>query len=155
MTPVPSAARAATEVPTLRVLDDAIRASWSIETCDPVDRHEWTPANAARGQCGTTALVLSDLLGGVLLEAQVFRDGVQVEYHYWNRLPSGFDVDLTREQFSRGETFSEPVELHPQPPGPVHGPGYRLLAQRVHDLLGPAGAAAGRLLRTDPEALPR
>jgi hypothetical protein len=134
-----------TGTPALSAIEAAVRASWSIETCDPIDRHEWSTANPARGQCGTTALVVSDLLGGLLLEAEVFRDGVQVEYHYWNRLPSGVDIDLTREQFTRGETFSEPVEVQPRDPGPVHGPGYRLLAERVRTRLGPAGAAAGQL----------
>lgn len=134
-----------TGTPALSAIEAAIRASWSIETCDPIDRHEWSAANPARGQCGTTALVVSDLLGGSLLEAQVFRDGVQVEYHYWNRLPSGVDIDLTREQFTRGETFSEPVEVEPRTPGPVHAPGYALLAERVRARLGPAGSEAGRL----------
>lgn len=141
-----------TQVLTLTGIEDALRAGWSIETCDPVDRHEWTPANPSRGQCGATALVLSDLLGGVLLEADVFIDGVQVEYHYWNRLPGGLDVDLTREQFRRGETFSEPREVVPQPPGPAHAPGYVLLAERVRARLGAAGAPAGRLAGRQKEA---
>lgn len=132
-------------VPTLRALENAVRASWSIETCDPVDRHEWSSDNPARGQCGVTALVLSDLLGGVLLEAEVFLGGEKVEYHYWNRLPGGFDVDLTREQFTRGETFSAPREITPQAPGPEHAPGYVLLADRVRARLGPVAAAAGHL----------
>lgn len=136
------------EVPTLRALEDAVRASWSIETCDPVDQHEWSTDNPARGQCGVTALVLSDLLGGVLLEAEVFLGGEKVEYHYWNRLPSGFDIDLTREQFTRGETFSDPREVEPQAPGPEHAPGYALLAERVRSRLGRAGDKAGRLLQS-------
>ncbi|MEO6713611.1 MAG: hypothetical protein ABIM89_09310 [Mycobacteriales bacterium] len=131
------------DVLTLRAIEDAIRDSWSIETCDPVDQHEWSRDNAARGQCGVTALVVSDLLGGVLLEAQVFRGGVQVEYHYWNRLTSGLDLDLTREQFTRGETFSAAIEVPPLPPGPAHAPGYALLAERVRARLGPAASAAG------------
>lgn len=133
-------------VPTLRSLEQAFRESWSLETCDPVDQHEWTPDNPSRGQCGATALVLADLLGGVLLEARVYRGGVQVEWHYWNRLPSGFDVDLTREQFTDGETFSEPVEVAALPPGPAIAAGYRLLAERVRDRLGASAAAAGKLV---------
>lgn len=45
-------------------LERAIRASWSERTCDPVDLPDWSPENAARGQCGVTALVVQDLMGG-------------------------------------------------------------------------------------------
>ena len=61
---------------TLEALQAAIRASWSLETCDPTDAAEWTPANPSRGQCAVTALVVHDLFGGQLLEAEVcFHDG--------------------------------------------------------------------------------
>lgn len=36
------------------------RASWSADTCDPVDL-PWSAANPSRRQCGVTALVLQDL----------------------------------------------------------------------------------------------
>ena len=65
-----------------------------IETCDPSDAALWTPANPSRGQCAVTALVVHDLLGGLLLEAEVHHaDGSPQGFHYWNRL-AGLDVDL-------------------------------------------------------------
>lgn len=131
--------------PDLAEITAALRESWSYETCDPQDQLEWTPDNPARGQCGVTALVLSDLLGGVLLFAEVFEDGVRTGYHYWNRLPTGEDVDLTREQFRPGETLTDPVEVQPQPPGPIHADAYAILAAGVRDRLGEAGREAGRL----------
>jgi hypothetical protein len=91
----------------LKVAEVAIRASWSLETCDPTDALQWTQANPSRGQCAVTALVLHDLFGGQLLEAEVhFRDGSRQGFHYWNRL-AGVDVDLTREQFTRHEVLQE------------------------------------------------
>ena len=55
-----------------------------------------------------TALVVHDLLGGQLLEAEVHHaDGSPQGYHYWNRL-AGLDVDLTYEQFADGEVVGAP-----------------------------------------------
>ena len=45
--------------------------SWSLQTCDPTDAPVWTPDEPSRGQCAVTALVVHDLLGGQLLEAEV------------------------------------------------------------------------------------
>ena len=56
---------------TLRALEDAIRHSWARDTCDPTDVEVWSTTNPARGQCPVTALVVHDLLGGQLLEAEV------------------------------------------------------------------------------------
>jgi hypothetical protein len=127
----------------------AVTAAWSLDTCDPVDRHEWSPDNPARGQCGVTALVVSDLLGGRLVEARVFLGGEPVEYHYWNELPDGTHVDLTRQQFTRGETFGEEIVLPPRRPDDWMAPAYRLMAERVAATLAPAGADAGLWLRDD------
>ena len=92
---------------TLSELEQAIRASWSLDTADP--ENDWTPGNPSCGQCDITALVVHDLLGGELLGSDVYLDGERVEGHMWNRLPSGVEVDVTREQFKRGEVIGEPV----------------------------------------------
>jgi hypothetical protein len=90
-------------------LEAAIRAAWALDTSDPVDADEWSEANASRGQCGCTALTIHDLLGGELLIAEVLRtDGSRQGVHYWNLLPDGTEVDLTREQFDRNEVVQEP-----------------------------------------------
>jgi hypothetical protein len=89
-------------------VEDAIRASWSPESCDPVDLADWSPQNPARGQCGVTALVLQDHLGGELMIGDVVHaDGSRQGVHYWNRLPDGREVDLTWEQFVDGERLVE------------------------------------------------
>jgi hypothetical protein len=48
------------------------------------------PVIPSRGQCGSTALTIHDLLGGQLLIAEVLRtDGSRQGVHYWNLLPDG------------------------------------------------------------------
>jgi hypothetical protein len=91
---------------TLAQLEEAIRESWSLDTADEDDG--WTPENPSRGQCDITTLVVHDLVGGQLLGADVYLDGARIEGHMWNRLVSGIDVDLTRDQFKRGEVVGEP-----------------------------------------------
>jgi hypothetical protein len=97
------------EVP-MRELTDVeqqLRASWSIETAST-----WTRENPARGQCSVTALVVQDLLGGLILKTRV---GPQ--WHFYNSI-DGKRVDLTASQFeslilyddvpaTRGEAFED------------------------------------------------
>jgi ADP-ribose pyrophosphatase YjhB (NUDIX family) len=90
-------------------LEHAIRAAWCLWTADPVDQPDWTDANPASGQCASTALVVQDRLGGELLIADVHEaDGSRQGVHYWNRLPDGSELDLTREQFRGGEVIGRP-----------------------------------------------
>jgi hypothetical protein len=90
-------------------LEAATRAAWALDTCDPADVDDWSQANPSRGQCGSTALTIHDLLGGELLIAQVLRtDGSRQGVHYWNLQPDGTETDLTREQFASNEVVQEP-----------------------------------------------
>ncbi|MFE3387869.1 YunG family protein [Streptomyces anulatus] len=84
-------------------IEQALRDSWSAETCTPEYRDRWTPDNPARDQCGVTAMVLNDLLGGELVRGEVHVDGVRTDFHWWNRLGTGVEIDLTREQFGPEE----------------------------------------------------
>ena len=96
----------------------AIREAWALDTCDPVDADDWSSANPSRGQCGATALTIHDLLGGDLLIAEVVRsDGSRQGVHYWNRLPDGTEIDLTRQQFADTEVIQPPRILR-RPDGP-------------------------------------
>ena len=101
-------------------VEPAVRAAWCLQTCDDADVADWSPATPARGQCGATALTVHDLLGGELLVAEVCHpDGSRQGYHYWNRLPGGVEVDLTREQFAPHEVVQEPRVVE-RPPGLPH-----------------------------------
>ncbi len=122
---------------TLSRIEGAIRGSWSVETCDPADVAHWSPDNPARGQCGATALVLQDLLGGDLLSAEVLHaDGSRQGMHNWNRLSAGLELDLTREQFRAGELIRTPKVVARR--GPLPGRAveeYLLLRSRVRAAL--------------------
>ena len=116
----------------------AVRAAWDRRTCDPVDLADWRPENPSRGQCGVTALVIQDLLGGDLLLAEVHHsNGERQGCHYWNRLPGGAEVDLTREQFTDGEVIGPPAVVT-RPPGPPkrRREQYELFRARVLGSLG-------------------
>jgi hypothetical protein len=115
-------------------LERAVRAAWCLSTADPVDQPGWTEANPASGQCASTALVVQDHLGGDLLMAEVHEaDGSRQGVHYWNRLADGTELDLTREQFRRGELVGEPRVVE-RPADVTRGrlaANYELLARRV------------------------
>jgi hypothetical protein len=117
-------------------LQAAISASWSAETCDPTDTADWSPANPSRGQCAVTAMVVQDLFGGELLEAEVhFPDGTRQGFHYWNRL-DGVEVDLTREQFSSEELVQEPRVVDRLPEFPwLAQEQYLIFRERVDEAL--------------------
>jgi hypothetical protein len=125
---------------TLAAIEGAIRDSWSVETCDPIDVDNWSLANPSRGQCGATALVVRDLLGGLLLEAEVlFTSGAHQGFHYWNRLP-GLDLDLTADQFNDDEVVQSPhvVDGPPTFPWVVDGQ-FVVLRDRVYTALNLEG----------------
>lgn len=126
---------------TLAQLEQAVRESWSLDTADKDDG--WTPANPSRGQCDITTLVVHDLLGGDVLGADAYLDGERIEGHMWNRLVSGIDIDLTRDQFRRGEVIGEPTFAHRTPAiaDPAHPryhryEAYLVLSDRVRVRLG-------------------
>jgi hypothetical protein len=129
---------------TLSQIEEAIKAGWGRDTVEVEDG--WTPDNPSRGQCDVTSLVVHDIFGGEILAARVFRDGEQVEWHTWNRLPGGMELDLTRDQFKNGEVLGEPsVRKRPERFEPDHPryhryEAYRVLAGRVQEHLsgGPA-----------------
>jgi hypothetical protein len=129
---------------TLTGLDQALRASWSADTCsrDDAARTPWHPGNPAWGHCDITALVVHDLFGGDLVVGEVHHNGADAGYHWWNRLPSGLELDLTREQFQAGQTVTAPRVVH-RPPGPLprRHAEYRLLRARTASRLGPLPTA--------------
>lgn len=113
----------------------ALRKSWGQDTCAPEDMADWTPDNPARGQCATTAVVLHDYFGGCLVRGDVIVDGRQVDFHWWNRLPDGVEIDATIEQFRPEEHVVGGVDVE-RPTGPTRlDAQYALLSSRVSALL--------------------
>ena len=121
---------------TIDVVRPVLRAAWGPDTCDPHDLPDWRPDNPARGQCGVTALVVHDLLGGELILGEVWVDGARTGSHYWNRLPDGREVDLTAEQFHPGEVIAggEPQRRPPDAPRRCREE-YQTLSRRVRAAL--------------------
>lgn len=109
----------------------AIRDAWNSETS--ADPAKWHSDNPAWGQCAVTALLVQEELGGKLLRAEV--NGVS---HYWNWLPTGEEVDLTREQFGpravvpKGEVRSRDYVLS----FPATHARYTTLRREVRSRLG-------------------
>ncbi|MEV0375457.1 hypothetical protein AB0I10_37830 [Streptomyces sp. NPDC050636] len=87
---------------------------------------------------------MHDLLGGDLMLGEAFAYGQQRGYHWWNRLPAGTELELTREQFGPEETVSS-GRLVPRPAGPParYCEEYELVRRRVIHRLG-ARSAMGR-----------
>lgn len=124
---------------TLTDVERAVRTSWGVDTCDPVDRPDWRPDNPARGQCGVTALVLNDLFGGDLVLGEVRVAGNRTGVHYWNRFGTGLEVDLTREQFRQDEkVVGAQVVQRPAGPPKRCREEYELLRGRVMRRTGAA-----------------
>ncbi len=116
---------------TLEAVILALRESWGPDTCAPEDVVDWTPDNPARGQSATTALVLHDFFGGSLVMGEVFIEGQRVDFHWWNRLPDGEQVDLTLEQFGPDEHVIGAMEVR-RPTGITRlDEQYALLSARV------------------------
>jgi hypothetical protein len=96
----------------LETIAGAFSRHWSLDTCDTCDIADWHPGNPSRGQCGVSALIIQEILGGELLVAEVlFASGDPQGVHYWNRLPNGVEWDLTRQQFLDGEAIQEPTSV--------------------------------------------
>ena len=107
-------------------------AAWGPDTCYPDMSAEWRPDNPSRDQCGMTALVVQDVLGGDLVLAEVHVDGAKVGHHYWNRLPDGSEVDLTGDQFTPDEqVVGGTVVVRPPDAPRYHREQYELLRSRV------------------------
>jgi hypothetical protein len=76
----------------MAALRDALSKAWSSQTS--MDPGNWNSHNPAWGQCAVTALLVQEFFGGELLRTTI--EGIS---HYWNVLPNGEEVDLTRHQF--------------------------------------------------------
>lgn len=67
---------------------------WSLKSST-----KWTKENPARGQCGVTAIVVNDLLGGEILKTET-PDG----WHFYNRI-NGKRYDFTESQFQEPPNY--------------------------------------------------
>jgi hypothetical protein len=122
---------------TLADVDRIIRSSLDGDTYPSDAKTPWNPDCPTRGQCGVVALVVNDLLGGELMRGEVHVDGHRVDFHWWNRLHGGVEVDLTRDQFTAGETITDAVAIARPPNSEMKRlhVEYEVLRRRVFDVL--------------------
>lgn len=90
-------------------LATSIRLAWSADTA--AADNTWSIDNPSAGHCDVTSLLVREKIGGDLRMAQVFRNGELCEHHFWNVLPNGTELDVTREQFDGSETFGPVTEM--------------------------------------------
>lgn len=69
----------------------ALRKSRNKDTCYFKSIDKWTPNNPSIGHCTVTALIIQEYFWGDI----VFCNH---QDHYWNRLPNGKMVDITKDQ---------------------------------------------------------
>jgi hypothetical protein len=76
------------------------------------------------------------------------RLGSRQGVHYWNRLPDGTEIDLTRQQFAANEVIQPPRVLR-RPDGPPKrcAEQYLTMRRRVLNALGIPENHAASLLR--------
>jgi hypothetical protein len=118
----------------------AIRRSWAFDTA--LD-NAWWPEQPSRGQCAVTALVIQELVGGELLRAVT--SGVS---HYWNRLPDGTEVDLTRDQFDVFDPGDVQVRTREYALSyAATADRYEILRERVHKVLASEGRVDGETVK--------
>lgn len=94
----------------IKEIKNALYKSWSLKSSS-----KWSKENPASGQCGVTALVVHDLLGGEIKKTKLPNG-----WHFYNVL-NGTRYDFTESQFtdeveymdqpsSREEAFSDTNE---------------------------------------------
>ncbi|MEC3917703.1 YunG family protein [Nocardia sp. CDC160] len=90
---------------TVEALRDALELSWAADTSRS---RVWSASNRAKGQCAVTACVVQDYLGGEIYHSVATLPGGETFSHYFNVI-DGRSVDLTKQQFPSGTTFTEPA----------------------------------------------
>jgi hypothetical protein len=125
-----------------QAVEAAIVASWGSDTRHASERYiaHGRPGDPARGQCGATALVVQDLLGGEIFVGDVLGGTERIGVHYWNRLENGEVLDLSSGQFVEGEVVAGARTVQRTQGVPPHGSeAYLLLRARVEKLLAMSG----------------
>ncbi|MEN1937474.1 hypothetical protein AAIE21_18265 [Paenibacillus sp. 102] len=95
--------------------------SWSLDTSS-----KWTIENPAKGQCGVTALVIHDFLGGEIKKTQVGED-----WHFYNVI-NGKRYDFTATQFFEEIAYMDIPSNREEAFADTNERQYYALKQKVH-----------------------
>jgi hypothetical protein len=99
----------AVQNPTLLEIESAIRDSWGPDTAYASEAYMTRGGGQrSRGQCGSTALVVQELVGGDLMMADLEHKGRIEGVHYWNVTPDGVELDFTLDQLTPNERLTNP-----------------------------------------------
>ena len=89
----------------IRELKELLNKAWTIETCSPYWRDNWSKENPYAGQCAITALIVNDYFGG-----KIMRCMTPIGSHYYN-LVNDEIVDFTSDQFEDNVVlYDDPIE---------------------------------------------
>lgn len=108
----------------IKQLIEVLYESWSIESSS-----KWTKENPAAGQCGVTALVMNDFLGGEILKTKL-----EEGWHYYNRI-QGRNIDFTQSQFEELPKYEHRISNRQEAFSDTNNVQYGALKNRVYSAL--------------------
>ncbi|MDR6224089.1 YunG family protein [Desmospora profundinema] len=98
----------------------ALVSSWSKSTST-----KYSPDYPARGQCGVTALVVNELLGGEILKTPL-----EEGWHFYNRI-GGRRMDFTLSQFDEAIDYQDVESSREEAFLDTNDEQYRILKEAV------------------------
>ncbi|MEE9454633.1 MAG: hypothetical protein V3V13_09670 [Paracoccaceae bacterium] len=102
----------------------ALESSWSLQSSSL-----WQKGNPALGQCGVTALVAQDILGGEIIKTK-YGD----IWHFYNHI-NGEVIDFTRIQFDEPVHYTDLVSSRAEAFGDTDAQQYDYLSSAVQKSL--------------------
>ena len=113
----------------IKKVSGALQASWSSASSS-----KWRESNPALGQCGVTALVAQDWLGGEILKTWVVKPDVGELWHYYN-LVNNEPIDFTISQFDEPISYDNLPSNRTEAFNDSTPEQYKYLSSRVSDRL--------------------
>lgn len=95
-------------------LKESLLAACSKETSS--DPEHWSPENPLWGHCAVAALIAQNFFGGTIVRVSLeyLPEFTHLRSHYFNKLPDGAWLDLTRRQFPEGLSITETPKKRPR-----------------------------------------
>jgi len=119
----------------LKQVESAIKKSWGRETCHYKFLWDDKELSESAGHCRVVSLIAQDFLGGEIMYSYV--RGNSKWDHYWNKLPNGKEIDLTKDQFPKNIKFIKPkiISRKKALSSKRTQKGYEILKKRVKNIL--------------------
>jgi hypothetical protein len=110
---------------------NALKSSWSQETCHIPLKEKWNKENPVIGQYAVSTLIIQDYFGGKIIHDKKNK-------HYWNEFEDGTIMDATRHQFPINTSFQKDEYIEREKlfnPKARTKERYEILKQRVKKYL--------------------